>query len=306
MTGPPPPSSRENQSHDDLIYKVGEFEIRLPFDHLLPEYQKQHRRYDRFLPILANLLPKGASVINIGANCGDTLAFMASSNPMLNYICIEADTDFFSYLELNACLIKDALPNCSITTIREMIGLNVRTASLSGSGGTKTATDINDQHHGQLQTKTLDEICIEYSTECSSLSLLIIDTDGFDYDVLMSAKSQVEAQQPLLFFECQFSDGYQLDGYLEVLHWLDKSGYSDWHLFDNFGGYLLNTNSIATIIQIIEYIQQQNVSNATRTMYYLDILAASATSAELAKHAIEEFRLLDMAKPHPTRLPISD
>ena len=36
-----------------IIYSYKDFSIKLPSNHLLPEYQKTHPKYDRFLPHLA-------------------------------------------------------------------------------------------------------------------------------------------------------------------------------------------------------------------------------------------------------------
>jgi len=57
----------------DIGYKIGRFLIRLPHDHLLPVYQARFPQYDRFLPHLAGFLPKKLIVIDLGANCADTL-----------------------------------------------------------------------------------------------------------------------------------------------------------------------------------------------------------------------------------------
>ena len=60
----------------DLRLAHAGYQLCLPKDHLLPHYQREHRLYDRFLPFVARALPAGTAAIDVGANCGDTLAAM--------------------------------------------------------------------------------------------------------------------------------------------------------------------------------------------------------------------------------------
>ena len=62
--------------HLDTEYRFADFSIVLPADHALPIYQKAHRLYDRFLPHLSKYIESGSTVIDVGANCGDTVAAM--------------------------------------------------------------------------------------------------------------------------------------------------------------------------------------------------------------------------------------
>jgi len=93
----------------NTIYKIGEIEILLPSDHLLPSYQKKHRTYDRFLYYLVSSLEDDSSVIDVGANIGDTVCSMIQSNSHLNYYCIEGDNYFYSYLLKNIKKIEKNL-----------------------------------------------------------------------------------------------------------------------------------------------------------------------------------------------------
>ena len=53
---------------------------------------------------------------------------------------------------------------------------------------------------------------------------------------------------------------------------LEKIGYSDWVIFDNYGTIILRTNKLKIIKQLTNYINLQNNLSATRTIYYFDIL----------------------------------
>src|SRR5215203_6027449 len=82
----------------DVCYRLsGDVEIDLPGNHPLPRYQRDYPLYDRFLPMLVSRLPDTAQIIDVGANCGDTVAAMYAANPRLRYLAIEPDPAFFKY-----------------------------------------------------------------------------------------------------------------------------------------------------------------------------------------------------------------
>ena len=121
-----------------LKYKY--FSILLPADHALPEYKKRHKNYDRFLPCLVTYLDHRDTIIDIGANVGDTLASMIEKNSKPNYVCIEADDYFYNYLSKNLTLIKKSIKNAKIKIIKAFIGKNINNICLKGKNGTKKAT----------------------------------------------------------------------------------------------------------------------------------------------------------------------
>ena len=90
----------------DINYQIGSIFIDLPSRHLLPRYQLQNPKYDKFLPFLAEKLPSNTTFIDIGANCGDTIVSVVQKNPYLDFVCIEPDNTFYEYLTLNINKIK--------------------------------------------------------------------------------------------------------------------------------------------------------------------------------------------------------
>jgi hypothetical protein len=118
-------------------YRYRRYSILLPAEHLLPIYQKHHKRYDRFLPHLVKYLERAVTVIDVSANCGDTLAAMYDANGEVNYICIEPDDIFFSFLDENVRRIKSVDSHASVSSIKALVGKGVSSAMLEGSGGTK-------------------------------------------------------------------------------------------------------------------------------------------------------------------------
>ena len=80
------------------IYKLS---LILPPGHLLSIYNYLYPKYDQFISKLVTKIDYNKSVIDIGANIGDTLFRLYQNNPKLRYYSIEADEYFFNYLKKN-------------------------------------------------------------------------------------------------------------------------------------------------------------------------------------------------------------
>jgi FkbM family methyltransferase len=266
------------------LYPYQGFAIELPPGHRLPQYRRRYANYDRFLPHLAGYLEDAATIVDIGANVGDSLAAMVERNPAANYICIEPDDMFHAYLERNAARIGQAVPGTRIRLVKALVGQAISNVSLGGTGGTKHAVTggsgtISSQPFGAL---------IPDAAELN-IRLLKSDVDGFDYDVLDSALPIIAAQGPMLFFECYQTQEYQKAGYARTLRALDAAGYRDWTVFDNFGEVMLRTADAAAIDQLLDYIWKQNTGAARRTIYYLDVLAVREADSALIDRVLADY-----------------
>lgn len=255
---------------DDIIeHKYKNFSIFLPSYSEIPKYQELYKKYDKFLPYLASHINIDETIIDIGANVGDSLAGMIEQNSNCSYLCIEADEYFFDFLCKNTQRIQAKISNSKIFVNNSLVGKNITGVSLEGERGTKHAViDSN----GKIKSKPLDEIILMYP-EIANIRLLKSDVDGFDYDVINSSLEVVKKYKPLIFFECQYDSKWQLDGYLKLFYTLDRIGYDRYIVLDNFGDIMLQTSEIKIIKQLLEYIERQNNKESTRTIYYFDILA---------------------------------
>lgn len=273
------------------VYKYSDFSIFLPSDHLLPKYQREHPLYDRFLPHLSKFLEPNSIVVDIGANCGDTLAAMVDKNREINFICIEPDNDFFGYLQKNVKLIEDLRKKNSVKVIKALVGKAISNVVLEGSGGTKKASINNNIDEEQIHvSNTLDDILLSCNIE--GVRLIKSDVDGFDYDVIDSASATLEDSKPLLFFECQVDNETQKNGYKKTISELFLKGYSTWVVFDNFGNTMVKLHDPRQLEQIIEYVWRQNIGKSTRTIYYVDLLACVSEDEKFVVQVIDEYNSL--------------
>jgi FkbM family methyltransferase len=265
-----------------IFQKFEEYAIELTPDHLLPAYQKNHPKYDRFLPVLVTYLERGCVIVDVGANVGDSLAAMAEKNKVASYICIEADELFFQILEKNVITIKKQLQELKVETLQALVGKAITGVVLEGKDGSKHAVLSKT---GQIASRALDEILAGKS----SIRLLKSDVDGFDYDVIDSAMGLIQKHKPILYFECQYENENQMAGYLSTLNQLTKVGYTDWTVFDNFGAKILRTKSEEMVGQLIAYIWQQNTHKTTRTIYYLDILVVQESDSVIIDKVLLDY-----------------
>jgi FkbM family methyltransferase len=265
-----------------ILYQYKNFSITLPSNHLLPEYQNAHPKYDRFLPHLVKYISESDTVIDVGANVGDTLAGMVEQNFAAKYICIEADEIFYSYLQENIKKMKNALLGLQVETVKALIGKNISNVFLDGTGGTKHAVIGNE---GSIKSLPLNKVI----SETENVRVLKSDVDGFDYDVLDSSMSVIQRHKPIIFFECQFDFWYQKNGYYKTLKTLESTGYCDWTLFDNFGEVVLRTTYLEVVFQLMEYVWQQNTGQTTRTIFYYDVLAVNGSDSKLFDKILKDW-----------------
>ena len=267
-------------------HQYEDFSILLPANHGLPIIQRKNLQYDRFLPHLAKYIKADETIFDIGANVGDTLAGMAEQNSHSTYICIEPDDEFFQYLLKNISRIKAAKKNLNVHAVKSLVGKNVTGISLEGHGGTKHAVITNE---GKISSRPLDDIISDLAN-ISNVRIIKTDVDGFDYDVIDSSLTAIRKYKPMIFLECQCDYDYQKSGYGKTFATLESEGYRDWIVFDNFGQFMLRTSHLNIVTQLLDYVWHQNIGNATRTIFYFDVLAAQGKDRDLIDSALATYQ----------------
>ena len=264
-------------------YRIGNIYIELDYTHRLPDYQSSHAYYDSFLPHLAKHLPSKGLVIDVGANVGDTLVGMIDANENLEDVCIEADKGFFDDLSKNIKTIKAQVPNANVHAVNVFVGKELNNVYLEGSNGTKHAVI----GAGDIESQPLDKVLKDIGLD-AKLSLLKTDVDGFDYDVIRSSENLL-SDCPLIYFECQYENVDQLNGYKSLFRELIERGYSSFVFFDNFGQYIAELGAVEQLNSLLGYVARQNLGRGTRTFYYYDILAFDEDKREFVNGVIKDY-----------------
>ena len=252
-------------------YQIGMFRLTLPPNHQLPEWQKKFPLYDRFLPHLAGFLPPGSTVVDIGANVGDSIAGMAATNPGLNFLGVEADPQIFLLLERNSARIQNLISG-RVRVVSEFIGEGAFYPNL------KPGIDVPKR-------KTLSRLIFEQPLDGDSISLIKSDTDGFDWDVLNSGSDYLQSKKPGLFFELQAWDQETRNRYEETLRWLFNIGYNHVACFDNYGQLISSEKGLTGVIGLMDYVLNQR----TRTFYFVDVLMFREQDSTIFQEALSSY-----------------
>jgi len=264
--------SRPPRAQPDAELRIGPFALAAPAGHMLTQYQADHRLYDRLPAFLAARLGLGA-IIDIGANVGDTAAAFACGDPK-TIICAEPNQKFFPYLERNAELLRAA----GHTVICEEVAIG---PTGRGGGWITTASTARLSQEGEqaITFVSLDDLSRKHGLFEAGVSLVKCDVDGFDGAALSSGQELISRLRPLLYFENQVT-GDQSASDLEALYaMLGENSYGAFGVFDNFGAPMMRTDSAAAVLDLIAYVRLQDDGLSTRSIHYIDVLAAADVSA---------------------------
>jgi len=231
-------------------------------------------------------LPKNSLVIDVGANVGDTLVGMLGNNEKLEYLCIEASSDFFSDLKKNYESLMAQNSELNIAILNEFVGKDITDVGLDGQGGTKHAVIGN----GNIKSKAMTSILSELGLEHSRLSLFKTDCDGFDWDVIRSSYEALK-HNPYVYFECYYDNLDQLESYRELFSEMVAIGYSKFAFFDNFGQFIVSTDNLTKVDELLDYVKRQNFHTSSRTFFYYDVLAYPDDKSGEVELIISEYNI---------------
>jgi FkbM family methyltransferase len=237
--------------YDPLVtVRIGNQRIKAPLSHALKGILRVYPDFGFNITRLVGYIDgqyPAVAVIDIGANIGDTAAFVNNYKD-LPVLCIDGDPKYFGLLQSNikafsgtsACF---ALVGASDGEIQKELVRDKGTAWLKDSG-----------HSSSF--RSLDTILMEYPSFKTS-KFLKIDTDGFDVSILMGSKNFLVREQPVLFFE--YDPGLitaQGQHPLDIFGFLRECGYEYMLVYQNNGDYLLSlrlSSGEETLIDLANY-----------------------------------------------------
>lgn len=271
------------------IYRCGLYEITLPPGHRLPEYQAQHRLYDRFLPHLAAKLDPGSIVVDVGANVGDTYASMVSANGKLRFICVEAQTTFFEYLQSNVNAIASASTGLApVQLLCAFAGEHAIDGALIMQDGTAKLM-AGSANNDSVPYLSLDEILNRCEPEIQDATVVLIksDVDGYDFNVLRSLHRHEVWGRCLCYFEADPSSTIQDAEFSNIVHALGDKQNMKFCVFDNFGNVIAQQVDANLVCELLAYVRRQRGNATTRTIWYIDILAYPAAFSTMVDAAVK-------------------
>ncbi len=258
--------------------KVGNFFIEMPGNNIQLHFYKQYPDMNSQLARLSTCIAKKYSdltVIDIGANVGDTIAIIKSAID-LPVIGVEGDNTSYRFLEKNIKQFQN------ITIINQFLGETKENRPVTfEKSGWNTTILLPEQSDQSINLKSLDEVLTEKGLTHKTLKLLKIDTEGFDTIILRGAKKLINEQHPVIYIEFNKNnmEAIKEDG-LSTLFSLQEAGYHSVIFFDNHGRYLttLDIQQHDTIRQLYNYSDETN-----SCILYYDLCLFHETDTELSR-----------------------
>jgi FkbM family methyltransferase len=174
-----------------ILKKIGGVARRITF-------AKKKRRFAREpLYDIKKILPgyKIETVIDVGANIGQTAKSFLKAFPGAKIYCIEPVRDTYETLKKNLHSKRNVLCfNKAFGSHNGVAEFSFNTdASVSVMNSLRVENNLNDTstiRREKVEIVTLDSFCAE--NKLNKINYLKIDTEGFDLEVLKGAKSMLE------------------------------------------------------------------------------------------------------------------
>lgn len=275
----------KNNFYDkDRFYTINNRNIFLPAGHKLDLYQSIYKRYDKFLPHCASFINDGF-IIDIGANVGDSVYGMLNTSST-HFICIEPEPNFYSLLKNNIESLEESIKkrikifNIAISSTEISIDLKIENGTahrISSIKSTIPATSLDSFIRDNFEHLSPEDC-----------RLIKIDTDGFDYDCILSGGNFFSKTSAYVFWETLFSDEYALNNYTRACQFLIKNGYIKFYIFDNFGNFITPIQG-KDIIYFLQYYDE--IRHYESAIPYYDIFACKEKCIAQADNIISTYTI---------------
>ena len=217
----------------------------------------------------------GMSVIDVGANVGDTIAVLKSAVDV-PVIAVEGDEVCCEYLEKNIRQFQQ------VHIIKKFLGDKSHTVNVNlENPGWNTTIIPGESGNKQVSFSTLDEVFISAGFSAHQVKLLKVDVEGFDTIVLRGATEIIHEHKPVLFFEYNRKNMKVIkeDGLSTILSF-EKLGYFKIIFFDHKGNLVLATDMENS--EVVTYMHNY-ISSDKNLLAYYDICIFHKTDTEIAE-----------------------
>jgi len=207
--------------------KLCNYELTIPFLHNITIYRRMYPLYlsEKYFDL---------TLIDIGANVGDTAAIIKCQNdkPIL---CIEGSEYYADLL---------------IRNVEQFDGVYVENTFVGPRGNSdQTFTEFEgtgrilekNEGHSQLKFDSLDNIT-QRNPEFKNTKFIKIDTDGYDNKIIRHEFEFINENRPVMYFEYnpKLLEKNEDDG-LSIFKLFEEMNYNKLIIYNNYGEYLLMT-----------------------------------------------------------------
>jgi FkbM family methyltransferase len=181
--------------YDPIVdVQVGNVKIKSPLSHPLYHVLRGIKQFGWNTTRIASTIGekyKDFTIIDIGANIGDTVAFIRNEVPA-EVLCIEGDDFYFKILEQNSKTLKGVSLHKGIVGSSSQSG-NLQIKRERGTGWVETSAT-------PVKQMSLDDI-LQLNPTFANAKLFKIDTDGYDSLIIKGAANYLQRAKPVIFLE---------------------------------------------------------------------------------------------------------
>jgi FkbM family methyltransferase len=263
---------------------------------MLRQSYANHPENNRVITRLVSVLHgegNPCSVIDIGANCGDSAA-LAKCGGATSILCIEGDPKLRETLHLNVDQLGDVTVRS--TFLGESRGKIVASVEKAGWNSTLVTAVITATKQ-TIDIDTLDNLANDWSA-LNCLRLIKCDAEGCDVQILFGGRSTLSNRQPVLLFEYNREAMAQIgESGFRIFSFLRGLNYETTLFYDAFGRFLC-----AGSLEDVEFLRDLHdyADGKSGKVYYYDVVTFSKNDAFLAQ------RFLELERQHRQHLILSE
>jgi|SRR5450432_1258865 len=220
--------------------QIGNHELLLPLNHRLPWTFKNNPLYSKNLGRISKYItkfhPGGITILDIGANIGDSAFLLRENEDNNTIICIEGNPEYLELLKVNIKQLKH------VEIVESFVGSNSENKLaevISDGKGSSFVKESMDGH--STQYLSLADIIRATCGNDFKNGLLKIDTDGYDCQIIKGNIDCIKIFKPVIFFEyapAWFPEGK--DSQSDIFKFLSDNGYAYFIFYDGIGNYLIS------------------------------------------------------------------
>lgn len=205
---------KQKQTFKEFGFEIKKFQIEsigeVEYAQWLHPFEKPQSITKANIEFYEQLCKHGSFIIDIGAHTGDTTVPMALAvGKQGKVLAIEPNQYVFKILQVNSQLNKDCtniVPLCFAATIEDgEYTFNYSDASFCNGGFLSQIKYKRHKHNYKLNVigKNLqDYLFNHYKQDLERLSLIKIDAEGYDKEILKTIPKILEQYKPALMIEC--------------------------------------------------------------------------------------------------------
>jgi FkbM family methyltransferase len=247
-------------------------------------YPEMNRVITRIVSAL-NAEGTPCSVIDIGANCGDSAA-LAKCGGATSILCIEGDPKLCETLRVNVAQLGNVTVRRSF--LGESRGKMAVSVEKAGWNSTLVTTSVTASTQ-TIDIDTLDHLVSDWHA-LDRLRLIKCDTEGFDVRILVGGRSTLANRQPVLLFEYNREAMAQTgESGFRVFSFLRELNYRTILFYDAFGRFICEGS-----LENVEFLRDLHdyADGKFGKVNYYDLVTFSKNDDSLARRFLELERQL--------------